>query len=463
TLVQAPPPDTALDMAWAPDGRRFLYRMADSLFVRELSGGPSRKLTAAPELYAPAWSPDGRWIAFVSGNPSYLFGRRSQLGNIAPSRIMLTPAGGGAPVELTGGTSLNLSPIWLPSSRELLFVSNRDGGRDVYRIAITSAGAPAGPAERLTTGLNAGSISLTPDGRRLAYAAFVQTSNVWSLPIPTGAPVSARTATPVTSGNQIVESFDVSRDGRWLVFDSDRTGNQDIFRMPVAGGEPEQLTTDPGDDFQPVYSPDGSEIAFHGFRHATRDVLIMSADGTNQRAVVATTGQDRDPTWSNDGTRLSFATDTTGRSELYTIARQGDGWAPSRKLTSAGAIFPIWSPDGRLIAFNWTRGIEIIPASGGTPRPLPMTGALSGLINDRFAYTWAPDSRHIITVTSSDTVPYQVLWSVPVDGSPPRELVRFEDPYTTFGRGSFRAVGATLYFAQLTSESDVWLAELERR
>jgi len=41
--------------------------------------------------------------------------------------------------------------------------------------------------------------------------------------------------------------------------------------------------------------------------------------------------------------------------------------------------------------------------------------------------------------------------------------VQFEDPYTTFGRGTFQAVGATLYFAQLTSESDVWMAELGER
>jgi serine/threonine-protein kinase len=463
TLVQAAPPDTALDLAWAPDGRRFAYRIADSLFVRDLSGGPSRKLTSAHELYAPAWSPDGRWIAFVSGNPSYLFGRRSQLGNIAPSRIMLAPAAGGPAVELAGGTALNLSPIWLPSSRELLFVSNQDGGRDVYRLRITAAGAAAGPAERLTTGLNAGSISLTADGRRLAYAAFTQTSNVWSLPLPTGGPVSSQTATPVTTGNQIVESFDVSRDGRWLVFDTDRTGNQDIFRMPLAGGEQEQLTSDPGDDFQPVFSPDGREIAFHGFRHGTRDVMLMSADGTNQRTVVGTVGQDRDPSWSQDGKRLSFASDVSGQSEVYTVAREGDRWGRPTRLTSTGAIFPTWSPDGRYIAYDWTRGIELVPAGGGASRPLPMTGPIAGRGSDLFAYTWAPDSRRIIMVTSSDAPPYQTLWAVPIDGGPPRELVRFELPYTTFGRGSFTARGGTLYFAQLSSESDIWMADLARR
>ena len=51
-------------------------------------------------------------------------------------------------------------------------------------------------------------------------------------------------------------------DGQWLVFDSDRGGNADIYRMRLPGGTPEQLTTDPRDDFIPRWSADGREIAF---------------------------------------------------------------------------------------------------------------------------------------------------------------------------------------------------------
>ena len=355
TLVQVPAPDTALDMAWSPDGKRIVYRLADSLFARDVDGGTARKLTSAPELYEPAWSPDGKWIAFVSGNPGYLYGRRSQLGNIAPSAIMVVPAAGGTPVLVAGGTTLNLSPIWLRSSRELLFVSNRDGGRDIYHVALSSSGSPASTPERLTTGLNAATISLSGDGSKLAYSAFTQTSNVWKLPIPTGGPVSAATATRVTSGNQIIESFDVSRDERWLAFDSDRNGNQDIFRMPLAGGDQEQLTSDPGDDFQPVFSPDGSEIAFHGFRHGNRDLLLMSADGTNQRAVVGTAAQDRDPGWSPDGKRMSYATNATGQYEIYTIPRA------RRWLGHAGQAHLDWRHLPDLVAGRALHRLQLDP------------------------------------------------------------------------------------------------------
>ena len=462
-LVESPRPDSAADLAWAPDGKRFVYRTADSLYVRATDGGPARKLVGGHEVFWPSWSPDGRWIAYVSGNPLYLYGTRSQLGNLAPSAIMVVPAEGGTPVEVAGDQSLNLSPIWLPDGRELLFISNREGGRDIYRVALAASGRPEAPPERLTTGLNAATISLTPDGRRLAHSTFTQTSNLWAIAVPRGAPVSAGTARPVTTGNQIIESLDVSADGKWLTFDSDRNGNQDIFRMPLPGGPEEQLTNNPADDFQPHFSHDGRQIGFHTFRSGNRDLYVVPASGGEQRAVVATPAQDRDAGWSPDDRRMSFSSDVTGRSEVYTIARQGEGWGKPVQLTRNGGIFPFWSPDGRYIAFSWTRGVELVPADGGEVTPLPMTGPLAGKQSDAFAYAWAPDGRNLYTVVSADTVPFQTLWSVPIDGAPPRPLIRFDDPLTVSGRGAFAALDGTIYFALLRSESDIWTAEVTTR
>jgi TolB protein len=363
-------------------------------------------------------------------------------------------------VQVAAENALNLSPIWLPAGRRLLFVSNREGGRDVYRVSLSATGAPAGKPERLTTGLNAATISLTPDGRRLAYSAFAQTANVWALPVPKGAPVSARLARPVTTGNQIIESFDVSSDGKWLVFDTDRNGAADIYRRPLAGGEEERLTTDPADDFQPQYSRDGREIGFHSFRNGTRDVFVMPAAGGEAQPVIATPAQDRDAGWSPDGKRMSFASDATGRFEIYTVARTDHGWGKPAQLTRTGGILPFWSPDGRNILFGWNDGAELVPADGGKARPLPMTGPIAGRRSDAFAYAWAPDSRHVYAIVSADTVPFQTLWSVPIDGGAPWPLIHYDDPLATFGRGTFVVHDSTIYFALLRSESDVWVAEV---
>jgi hypothetical protein len=89
-----------------------------------------------------------------------------------------------------------------------------------------------------------------------------------------------------------------------------------------------------------------------------------------------------------------------------------------------------------------------------------MIGPLAGRTADAFAYTWTADSRHILAVVSADTVPFQTMWSVPVDGGPPRPLIEFDDPISVFGRGTFATHGDSIYFALLRSESDIWVAEL---
>ena len=68
-------------------------------------------------------------------------------------------------------------------------------------------------------------------------------------------------ARPLTSGNQVIESMRVSLDGQWLLYDSTLHLNAEAFRLPLAGGPAERLTTDPSDDFAPDLSPDGRDVA----------------------------------------------------------------------------------------------------------------------------------------------------------------------------------------------------------
>src|SRR5262249_40856558 len=186
----------------------------------------------------------------------------------------------------------------------------------------------------------------------LAYAQFLSKQNLWSIPIPDSGPISAAAATPVTTGAQTIEGVSVTRDGRWVAFDSNRSGNQDIYKMPRVGGSPVQLTKDPHDDFLPSWSRDGKSIAFYSFRNGNRDLYVMSSDGSNQQQITSDPAEERYPDWSPDGQNLVFYSDQTGTQEVYIVSKLNGVWGKPRQLTSSnGALFPRWSPDGQRIAY----------------------------------------------------------------------------------------------------------------
>jgi Tol biopolymer transport system component len=460
-LVGGEGQDITADFAWSPEGRSIAYRRRDTLYARAVEGGPARKVTTGFELHSPAWSPDGGWIAYVSGNRDFVLGT-AFFGNLAPSAIGLVPATGGQVIPVTDNKSLNMSPIWLPRGRQVLFISDRDGGRDIYRVALDRSGKPAGPATRLTTGLNAHTISLSLDGKRLAYSAFTATANVWSLPIPERAPISISRATPVTTGKQIIEGIAVSRDGRWLAFDSDRSGNSNIYKMPLAGGEPEQLTTDPQDDFAPAWSPDGKEIAFHSFRNGNRDIFIVPAGGGPAEPVVTGPAQEQGADWSADGQQLLFSSNETGQYALYLVSRRSGRWGRPTRLTPDLDVPRTpphrWSPDGRFVAYLGDRILAVIPPAGGEARTLvDVRDSLGVSALERIA--WSPDSR-VVYCVGHDAHGKEGLWSVALTGGVPRLLVRFDDPATVFGRGAFAVNGNRFYFSLEKRESDIWSAEV---
>src|SRR5437867_2229497 len=369
---------TACCAAWSPDGRQVAYvrsprrfgsvERPESIYVTPPDGGPSRVVAQVFDPHSLTWSPDGRWLALVSGNDPFAVATL-HFGNTGPSAIVLVPAAGGAPVPITDNAALNMSPAWTPDGRHVLFVSNRDGARDVYAVRLGSSGTPAGKPLRITTGLNAHSISLSADGTRLAYSVYTSRANVWAIPIPTDGPVSVDRATQVTTGNQTVESMALSPDRRWLYFDSDRSGNADLYRMPAGGGEPEQLTTNLADDFTPNVSPDGRSVAFHSLRFGTRDIFVMPGEGGEAERVTDDPGEERVARWSPDGRSLSYFLSGTGaRDGLYVISKDQRGrWGSPRQVWNHPSS-AAWSPDGRTLVSAWTDGIWLIPATGGVPR-----------------------------------------------------------------------------------------------
>jgi Tol biopolymer transport system component len=272
--------------------------------------------------------------------------------------------------------------------------------------------------------------------------------------------VSPAEAQPLTAGHQSIEGMAISRDGRWLAFDSDRGGDQAIYRMPLSGGEPELLSADTGDDFMPSWSPDAREIAYYGFREGRRRLFVLPVGGGAAGAVLADSGNQRFPDWAPDGRHLVFHSDRTGRFELYVVGRDTAGrWGAARQLTTEGGQDARWSPDGRAIVYLRNGGLWVISPGGG-PTRLVVAGD-SGSPMPLLAQ-WSPDGR-ILYYKALDAEGRASFWSVPAEGGVPRLLARFDDPERPSSRAEFATDGKRLYFTVSERESDIWQTALGDR
>ncbi len=444
---------------WSPDGKQLAFTRADTLFLQSPNAAP-RMLARIADPGRCAWSPEGSLLACSSGNAIFTAAYLVTFGNKSPSRIVVCRVRDGALATVTDSLSLNQSPAWSTDGHWLYFVSDRDGPRDIYGVAITNAGHASGQPVRLTTGLNPHTISLSTTGERLAYSLYASQSSIWALPIPQHPPVSSNGATRVTNANEAIEVIAVSPDGKWLLHDSNLTGNSDIFRVPLGGGESAQLTNDPADDFAPAVSPDGKEVAFHSWRSGgSREIYVLRLDGGEVRQVTHSPAQEALANWSPDGKALTF-TDIVS-SGVWTVRRNGTGgWGEPRRLSAYGFL-PQWSPDGRSIAFitNIIGGnIEIIPADSGAPRVV-MDTLKSGTPPAQWP-TWAKDG--MIYFHTHDSHGTAEIYAVSPAGGPPRLLVRFDPVLHPNYRSDFAVGDGRLFFSSEDRQSDIWVMEIRK-
>ncbi len=443
--------------AWSPAADRIACaNLKDgAIYIGDGDGRNLKRLTPASRdaAHSPAWSPDGNRIAYVTGNAEFLVWGPT-LGNLAASSIWVIPSSGGDPVRVTDDNHLNTSPVWAADGGHLLFVSSAGGARDIYSQRVSSSGHADGAPARVTTGLNPHSISLSSDGRSLAYSVFNTTGNVWKASINGMQPIQSASMTQLTFGNQTIESMSVSRDERWLAYDSNVNGNADIYRLSLAGGEPQQLTHDPADDFSPVWSPDGSQIAFHSFRNGTRDVFVMSADGSRVEPVIATPAQERLATWSADGQSVAFV---VMPDSVFISTRKNGHWGPPRFLVNGSGA--LWSPDGKNISIGAASGILLVTPDGTRGKTIDVEGQEQLGI---YGGTWSADS-HLQYYNGIGKDGTSIIGAVDVATLESKILYHFSDPLRQIYRFNLWADSKNIFFTLGTRESDVWVMELKNK
>lgn len=225
-----------LSPAWSPDGRSIAWtsykRDNPDVYVKDLTSGRTRVLSAAPGInIGAAYSPDGSKIAL------------SRSSNGDSDIYVLDATTGKVLRRITRGGGIDVGPAWSPDGTRLAFSSERSGGSQIFVVDV-AGGEP----------------------RRVSRQGSFNTDPVWS------------------------------PDGNRLAFVG-RDSGFDVFVVDVDGGRTRRITQNMGDNEDPSWSPDGRYLVFSSTRSGRSEIWLASADGRHQAQVTEGGGYTQ-PTWS---------------------------------------------------------------------------------------------------------------------------------------------------------------------
>ena len=447
---------TGFDPAWSPDGTMLAFgteavrdpysRSATSeLWSVDLASGASKKLVTS-DAVQPAWSPHGDRIAFWTNTQ----GQRD---------IQTVAAAGGTPVHVTRDAATDWAPEWSPDGRWLYFISDRGGSPNLWRVAIDEkSGAASGAAEPITNGVRAlASARFSRDGSRMAIAATDRSFELSMYAFDPAKPDKPTLKSTIRSAS--LGWCAPSSDGSWLACTA-RTGQEDLVLLRSDGSETRRLTDDPFKDRIATWSPDGRTLSFMSTRTGGWELWAIEADGSGLRQLTdfkITIGWGA---WSPDRARLAAST-ITGDAGVFildasrTSTRQSAQFAPADARAAGATRLSIdtWSSDGALLA-----GPMLNPA--GDPIAIGIYDAKTGALRSRFPVrpvrssasdlTFVPGTRQLLANLATG------LSLVDADTGAVRTLLPLAPPFAN----RLSADGRTLLLERPGTESDLWLMEM---
>ena len=450
---------------FAPDGRRIVFSSdltgSYGIHTLDVSSGAITQVTDTNvEEYEPAWSPDGTRVAFV----------------VANTRIDVVELGTGARTTAVTAPADQVihSPAWTPDGKDLIYtvvVSGRSElwrsgrplvtGEEVFPFRVSwrsasefvytadgrirrrslSGGAPhdigfsaavtlAAPGYRKRRRdfdsvkprpvVGIGSPVLSPDGRQVAFRAL---NDIYTMTI-------GQAPKPLTRDHWWKSAPAWSPDGRYLSYSSDRAGKLDLWLRDLHSGTDRRLTDLPNAAaVSGSWSRDGAHLAFLDQTGALYTVEVASG---NVQPVYPATFEPGRPTWSADGNVIALAAIKPysaryreGLSKILLVDRRtGAGTyvdaLPGRSIQTRGDDGPVWSPDGRMMAFVVASVLWVVDVHpDGTPAGSPRQ--ITHEVTD--AVSWSGDSSQLLYLNNgrlrlvsvdgrrTRTVPVHLTWA----------------------------------------------------
>lgn len=277
---------------------------------------PPKPAAGPPKNMLPSWSPDGSKIAFASDRDGNWEVYMLHVDTLEATRV-------------TNNDAVDWNPSWSPSGDLIAFVSNRDAkalsGYDIY--TITGVGKSVSRLTFRAQGWD-GDPAWTPipeGGASSKYVVFVsdRDGNLEIYRLATDD--ESVTRLTYREKNTDMEPS-LSPDGTRIAFQSNLDSNWEIFVMDIDGRNAKRLTFNPANDCLPAWSPDGTKIAFTSDRDGNNEIYIMGVDGKNKRNLTNTPSDDQHPTWSPDASMIAFQSDRGGTIEIWRMnAADGTG------------------------------------------------------------------------------------------------------------------------------------------
>jgi Tol biopolymer transport system component len=492
---------------WSPDGKLIAYysKNRGGIWVVPATGGMARQLTEFGSH--PAWSPDGSLIAFQSYTLTDL--SATSIGALSPSTLWTVQAQGGEPRQITqlgmphGGHGC---ASWSPDSKRLVFITCESLTPELWSVGVTGedlklitrsqkwaydpvyspdgkciyyggtsaqgnfvlnricvspvSGASVGePIEIANTGLaRIKHLSISADGKKLAYSAPTMKGSVLSVPVSptsneaTGIPVRLTEDTSYRKGMPTI-----SPDGRKIAYVEFRGGiNQDIWSMDIDGKNASQLTTNPATEWAPSWLPDSQQIAYQSNRQGNPTLWASSIQSGREKLLVDTQQDMGWPKLSPDGKTFAFNSTKSGTTNIWKVDVEG-GEPQQLTFDAEQAGWPYWSPDGKFLAFQRRQGddthICVMPSSGGEATQLTFDHGQS------WTGGWAPDGDKIAFAGWRNG--YWNLWWVSRSTKQQKQLTNFTKLNAYVRYPSWSPLGNQIVFEYSETTGNIWLMELK--
>jgi TolB protein len=198
----------------------------------------------------------------------------------------------------------------------------------------------------------------------------------------------------------------LSPDGTSVAFESHRDGNWEIYLLDLHAGQVARLTEEPAFDGDPSWSPDGSQLAFESYRDGNWEIYLVELPGLQLSRLTDDPAGDYSPAWSPDGGQIAFTSWRDGNKEVYVMDADGSN-QQNLTATPGDDEYPAWSPDGERMSFLSTRDghtteIYLMGTDGQN-----QTRLTRNEVND-WAPTWSPDGKEVVCASYNKGEPFEV-------------------------------------------------------